>query len=147
MEGLYQLLAKEKHVIKEIDIGSERCYFYQQIVVRRKEKHSPNLQMLLLGIGIENKSRQKYIGVPSVDNMSSTKAWDPIIENFQRRPSKWKAKALFLSATLLLIFSQSIKHPWPSLDRGGLGFGSIAAANTDLLSKWVWEFHFNSNSI
>ena len=33
-----------------------------------------------------------------------------------------------------------------SLERGGLGIGSIAATNIPLLSKWVWKFRFDPNS-
>ncbi|KAK9065169.1 hypothetical protein SSX86_016552 [Deinandra increscens subsp. villosa] len=46
-----------------------------------------------------------YLGVPVGDNMRSIKAWEPIINKFKSRLSKWKANLLSIGGRMTLVSS------------------------------------------
>ncbi|PWA50719.1 RNA-directed DNA polymerase, eukaryota [Artemisia annua] len=46
-----------------------------------------------------------YLGLPIYSNMSRCKGWDPIIQKFTRRLSKWKANLLSIGGRSTLITS------------------------------------------
>ncbi|GJV91318.1 hypothetical protein Tco_1539131 [Tanacetum coccineum] len=84
--------------------------------------------------------------------MSRIKEWNPIIDKFKKRLSKWKANMLSIGGRSTLITSvvtqMGSKKFLGSLGiqskvKGGLGIGSLDALNLSLLQKWRWRF-FNS---
>nr|GEU88949.1 retrovirus-related Pol polyprotein from transposon TNT 1-94 [Tanacetum cinerariifolium] len=107
-----------------------------------------------------------YLGLPVDCNMAKVKSWDPILDKFSKRLSKWKSSMLSIGATdyrkLESIRSQfswgskesSQKIHWISWNtvlahknNGGLGIGSLYSLNQALIQKWRWRFLTNQNSL
>nr|GEX00314.1 RNA-directed DNA polymerase, eukaryota [Tanacetum cinerariifolium] len=85
------------------------------------------------------RSSFKYLGLPVDCNMAISKSWDPLIEKFSKRLSKWKASLLTYYCSLF---------PMPaSKDKGGLGIGSLFSLNHALIQKWRWRFFQNPNAL
>ncbi|GJV49231.1 RNA-directed DNA polymerase, eukaryota, reverse transcriptase zinc-binding domain protein [Tanacetum coccineum] len=97
-----------------------------------------------------------YLGLPIGSNMNRTSNWKVLIDRFKARLSGWKANMLSSGGRLTLIKSvlgslglyymsifkapdAVIKSLETSLDKGGLGVGSIKAFNYSLLLKWRWR--------
>ncbi|GKC63978.1 RNA-directed DNA polymerase, eukaryota, partial [Tanacetum coccineum] len=77
-----------------------------------------------------------YLGLPIDCNMALVKSWDPIIDKFSKRLSKWKASLLSIGGRSTLIFSVLGAI-------GGLGIGSLYSLNHALIQKWRWWFRNN----
>nr|GEW24487.1 RNA-directed DNA polymerase, eukaryota, reverse transcriptase zinc-binding domain protein [Tanacetum cinerariifolium] len=110
---------------------------------------------LLIGCNATHSSF-KYLGLPVDCNMAISKSWDPLIEKFSKRLSKWKESLLSIGGrtTLLTLVLGSIGtyycslFPMPaSKDKGGLGIGSLFSLNHALIQKWRWRFFQNHNAL
>nr|GEW90854.1 RNA-directed DNA polymerase, eukaryota [Tanacetum cinerariifolium] len=102
-----------------------------------------------------------YLGLPIDCNMANVKNWDPIVDKFFKRLSKWKSSMLSIigRATLISSVLGSIgtyyfsMFPMPitviltSKENGGLGIGSLYSLNQALIQKWRWRFFNNPNSL
>ncbi|GKA73845.1 RNA-directed DNA polymerase, eukaryota [Tanacetum coccineum] len=99
-----------------------------------------------------------YLGLPVDCNMSRVKSWDPIVEKFSSRLSRWRASLLSFGGRATLISSggtdSSHKVHWirwkdvlASKDKGGLGIGSLYALNQALILKWRWRFLTNPHAL
>ncbi|GKA64594.1 RNA-directed DNA polymerase, eukaryota, reverse transcriptase zinc-binding domain protein [Tanacetum coccineum] len=103
-----------------------------------------------------------YLGLPVDCNMSRVKSWDPIVEKFSSRLSRWRASLLSFGGRATLIFlssgractDSSHKVHWirwkdvlASKDKGGLGIGSLYALNQALILKWRWRFLTNPHAL
>nr|GEW31295.1 zinc finger, CCHC-type [Tanacetum cinerariifolium] len=106
---------------------------------------------LVLGCGVA-KLHMMYLGVPIGCNIGRCDNWKRIVENFESKMTRWKAKLLSVRGCLSLIKSvlggdfDDKKITWvkwksclASKAMGGLGIGSIFALNAALLFKWVWS--------
>ncbi|GJW57203.1 RNA-directed DNA polymerase, eukaryota [Tanacetum coccineum] len=91
-----------------------------------------------------------YLGLPIDCNMANVKSWDPIVDKFSKRLSKWK------SLDLLSIGSDDSSKRIPlilwnlvlaSKGNGGLGIGSLYSFNQALIQKWRWRFFNNPHSL
>ncbi|GKB05296.1 RNA-directed DNA polymerase, eukaryota, reverse transcriptase zinc-binding domain protein [Tanacetum coccineum] len=95
-----------------------------------------------------------YLGILIGSNMSRIKEWNPIIDKFKKRLSKWKANMLsiggriFTGQFILGLHGWDQKIPWiawksvlASKVKGGLGIGSFEPLNLALLQKWRWRFY------
>ncbi|GJZ00491.1 RNA-directed DNA polymerase, eukaryota [Tanacetum coccineum] len=95
----------------------------------------------VLGCGI-TKLPTMYLGVPVGCNMGRCDYWKRIVQKFESKMSRWKAKLLSVGGRLSII-----KAVLASKAMGGLGIGSIFALNAALLFKWVWRFRTCSNGL
>nr|GFA13614.1 RNA-directed DNA polymerase, eukaryota, reverse transcriptase zinc-binding domain protein [Tanacetum cinerariifolium] len=95
-------------------------------------------------------------GVMVGQRSSRLRAWDDIILKLRARLSKWKVKTLSIGGRLTLlklvlgaspIYNMSIYKVLASKKHGGLGVSSYFALNRALLSKWVWRFVSQDDSL
>ncbi|GKA93671.1 hypothetical protein Tco_0815657 [Tanacetum coccineum] len=95
-----------------------------------------------------------YLGLPIGANMNKICNWKPIIDKFHKRLTPWKARTLSYGGRLTLLKSlrrnffwggtldtnKMAWMAWPkvcsSTNCGGLGIGSLHAANLAMLVKW-----------
>nr|GEW67386.1 RNA-directed DNA polymerase, eukaryota, reverse transcriptase zinc-binding domain protein [Tanacetum cinerariifolium] len=132
----------------------------------------------LIGIGVPNEevnlfsqatgcndihSSFMYLGLPVNCNMAFSKSWDPILDKFSKRLSKWKASLLSIGGRCTLISSilgaigtyYFSLFPMPAivnknletLHKGGLGIGSLYSLNHALIQKWRWRFFNNPHAL
>ncbi|GJT62073.1 hypothetical protein Tco_1005606 [Tanacetum coccineum] len=108
-----------------------------------------------------------YLGLPTGSNMNLISSWSTIIDRFKSKLSSWKANLLSIGGRLTLIKSSALepsffwrsdgsskKLAWinssqvlASLERGGLGIGSLKSFNFALLLKWCWRLVSNPNAL
>ncbi|GKA69091.1 hypothetical protein Tco_0775155 [Tanacetum coccineum] len=107
-----------------------------------------------------------YLGLPIGSNMIRTANWQTLIDRFKARLSGWKANILSVPKTVVKSLESlrasffwgssedSKKLAWvkwsnilASLDKGGLGVGSLKAFNMSLLLKWRWRLFHNPNAL
>ncbi|GJR98227.1 RNA-directed DNA polymerase, eukaryota, reverse transcriptase zinc-binding domain protein [Tanacetum coccineum] len=113
---------------------------------------------LVLGCGVA-KLPMMYLGVPIGCNMGRCDNWKRVVQKFESKMNRWKAKLLSVGGRLSLIKavlgdSDDKKITWvkwnsclASKAMGGLGIGSTFALNVALLFKWIWRFRTTSNSL
>nr|GEV22250.1 RNA-directed DNA polymerase, eukaryota, reverse transcriptase zinc-binding domain protein [Tanacetum cinerariifolium] len=113
---------------------------------------------LVLGCGVA-KLPMMYLGVPIGSNVGRCDNWKRVVQKFESKMNRWKAKLLSVTGRLSLIKvvlgdSDDKKITWvkwnsclASKAMGGLGIGSIFALNVALLFKWIWRFCTTSNNL
>ncbi|XP_022007309.1 uncharacterized protein LOC110906495 [Helianthus annuus] len=93
-----------------------------------------------------------YLGIKVGANMNRISNWDPVVNTFKRRLSKWKANTLSIGSRVTLIKSGGSddvrKMSWVSWDvvtkpirDGGLGISRLEMNNIALIGKWLWRFY------
>ncbi|PWA65795.1 reverse transcriptase domain, Reverse transcriptase zinc-binding domain protein [Artemisia annua] len=85
-----------------------------------------------------------YLGLPIGANMNKGDNWKPIIENFHKKLTSWKARNLSFGGRLTLIKSVLVCSP---ISCGGLRITSLHASNLAMLVKWHWRFYTKKNSL
>ncbi|GJS48540.1 RNA-directed DNA polymerase, eukaryota, reverse transcriptase zinc-binding domain protein [Tanacetum coccineum] len=88
-----------------------------------------------------------YLGLPIDCNMALFKSWDPIIDKFSKRLSKWIALLLSFGGISTLIFLVLGAIALASKEKGGLGIGSLYSLNHALVQKWRWRFRNNPQDL
>ncbi|GKB15937.1 putative RNA-directed DNA polymerase [Tanacetum coccineum] len=103
-----------------------------------------------------------YLGLSISANMSRCFNWNPLIERFHKRLSKWKSKTLSIGGRLTLTKSilgslgvyyfSTFKAPKKKKvicprDQGGLGIDGLGTCNQAMLVKWWWRFHTENQAI
>ncbi|XP_076931695.1 uncharacterized protein LOC143596926 [Bidens hawaiensis] len=101
-----------------------------------------------------------YLGLRVRENMNLISSWNPVVEIFEKRLSRWKASRISMGGRLIFIKSvldtlpievtvEKRKIHWVKWDRvimgkklGGLWLGSLRDVNLSLLAKW-WQ-HFKT---
>ncbi|GJY70812.1 RNA-directed DNA polymerase, eukaryota [Tanacetum coccineum] len=79
-----------------------------------------------------------YLGHPIAKNMAKHKGWEPIIDKFNTRMSRWKVSMLSIGGRTTLL--SLVLGALASKAKGGLGIGSLEALNHALIQKWRWRF-------
>nr|GEZ77055.1 RNA-directed DNA polymerase, eukaryota, reverse transcriptase zinc-binding domain protein [Tanacetum cinerariifolium] len=104
-----------------------------------------------------------YLGLPIGANMNLSVNWKTLLDKFDSRLSKWKAKLLFIGGRLTLIKSvlgslgiyylsifkvpDIILKTLEKKHKGRLDVGSLKFFNLALLLKWRWRMISNPNSL
>ncbi|GJT07066.1 RNA-directed DNA polymerase, eukaryota, reverse transcriptase zinc-binding domain protein [Tanacetum coccineum] len=103
-----------------------------------------------------------YLGLPVDCNMSRVKSWDPIVEKFSSRLSRWRASLLSFGGRATLISSVLgalgtyffSLFPMPSLVdkklesiRAKFFWGSTDSSHKPLNLKWHWRFLTNPHAL
>ncbi|GKD74840.1 hypothetical protein Tco_1333122 [Tanacetum coccineum] len=115
-----------------------------------------------------------FLVLPIGANMSKASSWKPIIEKFHKHLIKSVLGALgtyyfslFKAPKCVINYLEKLRRDFfwgGSVDRtkmawvswkklcsssncGGLGIGSLQAANLVMLSKWWWRFHNENNAL
>ncbi|GJT14415.1 putative RNA-directed DNA polymerase, eukaryota, reverse transcriptase zinc-binding domain protein [Tanacetum coccineum] len=104
---------------------------------------------------------RSYLGLPIGAKMSRCTNWNPLVERFQKRLSKWKANTFSFDGHLTLIrkffwgdFSNVKKISWIAWEKvlsprnkGGIGIGRLSTSNHSLLAKWWWRFRIEEHAL
>ncbi|KAG5610795.1 hypothetical protein H5410_022076 [Solanum commersonii] len=88
-----------------------------------------------------------YLGMPSGVKSKSVEIWDGVIENCEKRLTRWKSQYLSLGARLTLInFErrgyQLVKWKTVITEKrvGGLGIKNMKNQSKALRMKWLWKY-------
>ncbi|GKC50828.1 RNA-directed DNA polymerase, eukaryota [Tanacetum coccineum] len=96
-----------------------------------------------------------YLGLPIDCNMALVKSWDPIIDKFSKRLSKWKASLLFIGGRSTLISSVLGAIDWSRHIISGTNANHLASLYNQLSEfslnnsedTWIWSFGTSTFSV
>ncbi|XP_021979949.1 uncharacterized protein LOC110876077 [Helianthus annuus] len=103
----------------------------------------------------------KYLGIQVGANMNRIIKWEPVVNVFKKRLSKWKANVLSLGGRVVLIkfvleslptyYFSLYKAPVAVVTKakndGGLGLNKLVTSNNALLLKWLWRYRTEKDDL